>query len=186
MAFLILLAFNLRWLPGHHKNDVGPEARSKNLFKKCDHTFQTFAKPRPLNKNRFTRGITINILVCCQYLPIEKYDEGIDLLDLLLQHLHQLLHSLSVSLHIISKAYEKSDCLFLHLIYFMLPGVSITVTGFPSSPFHLDLSIRLLIDLEGNFASFLTFPPQHRSFWSHPEFLPRQQSIGCHQSSPHP
>ena len=49
-----------------------------------------------------------------------------------------------------------------------------------------DLSIRLLLDLEGNFASFLTFPPQHRSFWSHPEFPPRQQSIGCHQSSPHP
>ena len=49
-----------------------------------------------------------------------------------------------------------------------------------------DLSIRLLLDLKGNFASFLTFPPQHRSFWSHPEFPPRQQSIGCHQSSPHP
>ena len=168
MAFLILLAFNLRWLPGHRKNDVGPEARSKNLFKKCDHTFQTFAKPRPLNKNRFTRGITINILVCCQYLPIEEDDEGVDMLDLILQFVHQLLHSLTVSLHLISQACVK---LFVKgrfstswngliqrgnlLKYFgpklcqpkaysgdlSLPGVSIIVTGFPLSPAHLGLSI---------------------------------------------
>ena len=59
------------------------------------------------------------------------------MLDLLLEEVDQLLHGLPIPLHLISKAYAKSDCLFLHLIYFMLPGVSITVTGFPSSPFHL-------------------------------------------------
>ena len=58
------------------------------------------------------------------------------MLDLLLEELDQLLHGLPVPLHLISKAWVKLDCCLLVALD-ILPGVSITVTGFPASPCHL-------------------------------------------------
>ena len=43
------------------------------------------------------------------HLPVEEDDKGVDLLDLLLQELHQLLHSLTIALNIISKAWLDLD-----------------------------------------------------------------------------
>ena len=38
-------------------------------------------------------------------LSIEEDDEGVDVLDLLLQLLHQLRHRLAVALHVVSQAW---------------------------------------------------------------------------------
>ena len=43
------------------------------------------------------------------HLSVEEDDKGVDLLDLLLQELHQLLHSLTIALNIISKAWLDLD-----------------------------------------------------------------------------
>ena len=58
LKFCLLIFESLIQLPGHSKNDVWPEAGSEDLFKKYDHTFQTFSKPWSLHGNRFTRGLT--------------------------------------------------------------------------------------------------------------------------------
>ena len=43
------------------------------------------------------------------HLSVEEDDKGVDLLDLLLQEVHQLLHSLTIALNIISKAWLDLD-----------------------------------------------------------------------------
>ena len=44
-------------------------------------------------------------------LSIEEDDEGVDVLDLLLQLLHQLRHRLAVALHVVSQAWLCQLCL---------------------------------------------------------------------------
>ena len=142
--------YYLRLLPAHCKNDIGPEAGSKYVFKQLDHAFQAMGEPRTLHK-RMT-------LDC---LPVKYY--------------YILLHECPVAnwLGILTseipvhwKGWRRrwrawsppSACSptapqspgrppprlqaldqnsLLHLSAFILPGVSITVTGFPPSPFHL-------------------------------------------------
>ena len=37
-------------LPAHCKNDIGPEAGTKDVFKQLDHAFQAMCEPRTLSK----------------------------------------------------------------------------------------------------------------------------------------
>ena len=120
-------------IPAHCKDDVGPETGSKDVFKELDHAFQPMGESWTLPEGKEWHTWPLPA-----YLPIEKYDKGVDVLDLLLQLLHQLLHSLSVSLHLISEpCVSKLIASLFYLNPVFLPGVSITVTGFSSSPFHL-------------------------------------------------
>ena len=139
------------------KNDIGPEAGTKDVFKQLDHAFQTMGEPRTLpQKKRMTLGC-----LPVKYLSIEKNDKGADMLDILLQLLHQLLHSLPVSLHLVSKAWIK----LVASIAFILPGVSITVTGFPPSPFHL---IYPFIENWKSFCLIANLPASAQVFWVTP------------------
>ena len=128
-------------LPTHCKNDIWPEPRSEDVFKELDHAFQPMSKSWRLRTSLYGWDASI-----FPHLPVEEDDKGVDLLDLLLQELHQLLHSLTIALNIISKAWldldrkqltDWSPILILILVY-QMPGVSITVTGFSSSPSHLN------------------------------------------------
>lgn len=82
---LTYLMFRCHRKPAHCKNYVWPESRSKDVLKQQDHAFQTVGKP--------------------WFLSIEEDDEGVDVLDLLLQLLHQLRHRLAVALHVVSQAW---------------------------------------------------------------------------------
>ena len=42
-------------------------------------------------------------------MAVEKNDKGVDVLDLLLELLHQLLHSLPVTIHSVSQACNKNE-----------------------------------------------------------------------------
>ena len=70
----------MRLSPAHCKNDVGPEAGTKDVFKQLDHAFQTMGEPRTLPKET---NDTL-LLDSAKYLSIEKNDKGVDVLDLLL------------------------------------------------------------------------------------------------------
>ena len=54
----------------------------------------------------------------------------------------------------------------LHLSAFILPGVSITVTGFPSSPFHLIHPV--IKSLKGIFCLVANLPASAQVFWVTP------------------
>ena len=89
------------------KDDIRPEARTKAVSKKTWSCFSDHGwTSDSAQKERMTLdGLPVN------YLPIEKDDKGVDVLDLLLQLLHQLRHRLAVALHVVSQAWLCQFCL---------------------------------------------------------------------------
>merc|ERR1712210_382720 len=74
----------------HCENDIRPEFMSEDVFKQFDHPLHLGVNPR--------------------LLPVEKYDEGVHELDLLLQLFHHLHHSLPIFIHLVSQAWSVDDC----------------------------------------------------------------------------
>ena len=101
---LTYLMFRCHRKPAHCKNYVWPESRSEDVFKELDHAFQPMSKSWRLRTSLYGWDASI-----FPHLPVEEDDKGVDLLDLLLQELHQLLHSLTIALNIISKAWLDLD-----------------------------------------------------------------------------